>query len=278
MTDTNKNYVQVWSEGISNPVKTVISGMNKLRSIFGAPNGDIYVADADKSGQVKRFALNDTVGVSVMTPSDSCYGLFVDINNNLYCSIDRDHQVVKQSLNSNATLLETVAGTSMYGSSPTMLRYPQGIFVDQQLTLHVADYGNDRVQRFLNNQLDGTTVAGAGVSTNTTLNGPTGVTLDADGYLFIVDSLNHRIVGSGPNGFRCLAGCAGGSGSASNQMYRPTSLGFDNHGNIFVIDSNNDRVQKFLLATNSCGEFRKRTSSTSRFYFMFLPSSYMSVV
>ncbi|CAF4128305.1 unnamed protein product, partial [Rotaria sordida] len=75
-------------------------------------------------------------------------------------------------------------------------------------------------------QLNGITLAGNGAINTITLNCPSGIVLDADNYLFIVDSSNHRIVRSGPNGFRCLVGCYGG-GSASNQLLNPqTIIGF----------------------------------------------------
>ena len=77
--------------------------------------------------------------------------------------------------------------------------------------------------------------------------------MDADGYLFIVDSSNHRIVGSGPGGFRCVVGCSGSSGPGSYQLNGPQTMSFDSDGNIFVADSGNGRLQKFLLAQNSCG-------------------------
>jgi hypothetical protein len=79
-----------------------------------------------------------------------------------------------------------------------------------------------------------------------TLNCPTGILLDADKYLFIVDKYNHRIVGSGPNGFRCIVGCVGG-GSGTNQLYYPHSMAFDSAGNMFVTDQTNIRIQKFIL-------------------------------
>ncbi|CAF4342654.1 unnamed protein product, partial [Adineta steineri] len=46
---------------------------------------------------------------------------------------------------------------------------------------------------------------------------------------FIADYFNNRIVGSGPNGFRCLVGCSTVAGSASNQLYYPSSLSFDSY-------------------------------------------------
>ena len=64
--------------------------------------------------------------------------------------------------------------------------------------------------------MSGTVVVGSGASRTIDLQCPSGIVLDADGYLFISDYSNHRIVGSGPSGFRCLVGCSGMNGSAAN--------------------------------------------------------------
>ncbi len=135
-----------------------------------------------------------------------------------------------------------------------MLNQPKGLFVDINLNLYVADYGNNRIQFFQSGQLIGSTLVGNGAPGPITLNSPVGVILDADSNLFIADSGNNRILGSGPDGYRCLVGCSGTSGSASNQLDTPKILSFDSFGNIFVVDGSNSRIQKFFLATNSCGK------------------------
>jgi hypothetical protein len=122
----------------------------------------------------------------------------------------------------------------------------------------VADYSNSRIQLFRSGQLTGTTIAGStSLTTTITLNDPTGIVLDADKYLFIVDYGNSRIVGSGPTGFRCLVGCSLSAGSASNQLNNPWSLSFDSYGNMFVTDRGNSRIQKFSLMNNSYGKYHK---------------------
>ena len=115
--------------------------------------------------------------------------------------------------------------------------------------------GNNRIQRFQLGQLNATTVAGTGAANTIDLNWPTGIVLDVDGYLFIVDENNHRIVGSGPHGFRCLVGCSNTKGAQSHQLDYPQTIAFDSFGNMFVTDRDNHRVQKFILATNSCGKY-----------------------
>ena len=134
----------------------------------------------------------------------------------------------------------------------TCLIDPHGIYVDINFDLYVADSGNNRIQLFRSGDLNGITLAGNGAPGTITLRYPTAVVLDNDGYLFIVDSGNNRIVGSGLNGFRCLVGCSGTSGSESNQLSWPKSMAFDSYGNMFVADTGNSRIQKFLLNSNSC--------------------------
>jgi sugar lactone lactonase YvrE len=66
-----------------------------------------------------------------------------------------------------------VAGTGVSGSAANQLNSPNGIVVDLNFTLYVADYENNRVQRFWYGELNGTTVVGSGATGNIILNGPT---------------------------------------------------------------------------------------------------------
>ena len=184
-----------------------------------------------------------------MSVCPHCSGLFVDTNNNLYCSQDSAHQVVRKSLQSASSPRVIVAGTGCAGSAMDMLSSPHGIFVTLNFDLYVADWGNNRIQRFRSGEINGTTMPTGAI----TLNYPTAVVLDADGHLFITEWSNSRIVGSGPYGFRCVVGCSGISGPASNQLNNPRTMSFDSDGNLFVLDRGNNRIQKFFLATNSCG-------------------------
>jgi DNA-binding beta-propeller fold protein YncE len=206
--------------------------------------------------QVEKWISSTNTFVTVMNVNSSCGGLFVDINDNLYCSMYNHHQVVKRWLKSSAMTSTVVAGTGRPGSTSNKLYRPTGIFVDVNLDLYVADCENDRVQLFLSGQSNGITVAGI-KSPNPTisLDCPSGIVLDAQKYLFIVDNNNHRIVGSGPNGFRCLVGCYG-SGSQSNQLNSPFTLSFDRSGNMFVSDPMNHRIQKFEYLENFSGKLK----------------------
>ena len=257
LTKTNTWYVG--SDWIGPILSGIEGSVNRIvntsagSSVFVAGNGNVYVYDFNKN-QVDMWSTNLTSSQSVMFIGGRRGYLFVDTNGILYCSLDETHQVVAKSLNDSSNNLTTVAGTGCSGSASDMLTYPNGIFVDLNYNLHVADSGNNRIQRFSSGQMIATTIAGNGVSGTINLSYPMYIILDGDGYIFIVDSYNNRIVGSGPDGFRCVIGCTGSSGSASNQLNYPQSMSFDSYGNIWVADGNNGRIQKFLLQNNSYGE------------------------
>ena len=234
-------------EGSSNLTKVATGG----HSFFVSDNCDVYAYDSAGSNRVTRWP----TGVAVMSVTSYCRGLFVDANNILYCSLYTHHQVLAKQLNDSMNTTIIVAGNDSLGSTSTTLQNPSGIFVDSCSNLFVADTVNNRIQRFSSGERNATTVAGNGAPNTFTLNHPTDVVMDGGGFLFIVDQDSHSIVGSGPGGFQCVAGCMGTHGNASNQLNRPQSMSFDNHGNIWVADMDNHRIQKFVLNVNCTGRY-----------------------
>ena len=215
---------------------------------------EIFIDNACPSARVDRWTLSGTQLSPAFSVFPQCSGLFIDIINNIYCSQEERHQVISKSLSNPANTFSIVAGTGCAGSAPNMLNDPRGIFVTIHMDLYVADCLNSRIQLFRPGQVNGTAVAGNGSVGTIALTGPTGVMLDGDGYLFIVDRSSHRIVAQDAYGFRCVVGCLGGPGSASNQLSSPATLSFDTDGNMFISDRDNHRIQKFSLANDSCSK------------------------
>ena len=255
VADKGNDQITIWLNGSVNAVRTIPGGFVNPYSIFPITNEHIYFSFGSSNGEVNEWISATNLTTTIITTGRICFGLFIDISDTLYCSITRYDKVVKIWLGDNQTTL-----TNITGQSPNTLDEPRGIFVDINFDLYVADSKKDRIQCFKSGKTSGTIVAGSGSSSYTiSLNYPTAIILDADKYLFIVDSKNHRIVGSDRNGFRCLVGCSGSSGSSSgsDDLNRPWSLSFDSAGNIFVTDQNNKRIQKFILLTNSCSKYQR---------------------
>ena len=214
--------VVVWPSGSLSPARNISASLQSPYGVFVTADGDVYVDNGNTNRVVEKWAPGAGNRITAMYVPGSCGALFVDIYGNLYCSLPLSHKVMKRATNNDANTSVIVAGTGTAGSASNMLWTPYGIFVDIDLSLYVADFGNSRVQRFPSGQLVGMTVAGDGAPTTIALNQPTGVILDADGYLFISDRSNNRIVAGGPNGFRCIAGCTTVIGPAANQLIGPT--------------------------------------------------------
>ncbi|CAM4838629.1 unnamed protein product [Rotaria magnacalcarata] len=106
-------------------------------------------------------------------------------------------EVVTPSLRWNTTGI-TVAGVGgSPGNNSNQLNTPADVSVDFSNTLYIADYGNNRIQKWLNGASDGITIAGQASrisgSNATDLLHPGGVLVDLTGNIYIADTNNHRI-------------------------------------------------------------------------------------
>lgn len=245
------NRVHIWGEGTVAPQRNLTVGLAYPNSIFVTSNGDVYVDNAQSNNRVDRWTLNATNAVVAMVVNESCYGLFVDRHENIYCSKADANQVVQKAYGDATTVITIRAGGITAGSTAYLLNGSRGIFVDDELSLYVADCYNNRIQFFLSNQLNATTVAGTGAPVSSSLTCPSAVILDADKNFFIADKDRSRIFRLKSSTFSCIMGCSS-AGPASNQLNQPLALSFDNVGNLFVVDTHNNRIQKFSLTVGLC--------------------------
>ena len=220
----NLRNIAVWNNGSSIPTVNISDVDNNTLSIF-VPY-DYYA----------------------IVGSASCSGVFLDINSVPYCSVQQNRRVLRSVVTGNSTSWTIIAGTGTSGAAANTLSGPQGIFIDINADLYVADCGNNRIQLFHFQQSNGTTVVGSGALT---LDCPSNVILDAEGYLYVTDTNNNRIIQSRYNESQCIVGCTNNAGTATYELNHPQTIGFDSSGNLFVMDKDNSRIQKFFLATNS---------------------------
>ena len=219
----------------------------------------MYVDQGTSYSKVEKWSFNSSTTIAidpVMYMCDYCYTLFVDIKNNIYCSIYSKHMVIASSLNDRQSTWRVIAGTGTLGTTAVRLYYPRGIYVDTYLNLYVADYYGDRVQMFPFGQLNATTIIGNGPGSTIVgfaIDGPSEVVLDANGYVYITDTWKHRILRVGPNTYECIVACTG-AGATSSKLSYPNAISFDSFGNIYISDYSNNRIQKFGLLSDGCGK------------------------
>lgn len=147
---------------------------------------------------------------------------------------------------SNAIL--TVAGGNGAGSAPNQLDSVFSVFVDSVGTMYIADFKNNRVQKWVAGATAGVTIAGGngrGSAANQ-LDGPSGLVVTPSGDLYVVDRGNQRVQkwAAGATTGTTVAG-GNGQGNAANQFNKPIDMAFDASGNLYVADQLNYRVQRF---------------------------------
>ena len=252
----NNRIVTVQLDGLANN-NTIGLGPSPSNSSFNYPSDviatdtAIYVMDSGYN-RVLQWLRNRTNPIMLLGTSltNNPLFLFVDNDNNLYVSDCNNDKVFRYALNSSSLI--TVAGNDQAGSTTTQLNCPLGIFVDNNKAVYVADYVNHRIQKWANGASSGQTVAGiTGLygSTLSLLYHPKSVVVDVNGYMYIVDAGNNRILRWALNASSgvCIVACTGTSGNQANQLNGPVSLAFDRYGSIYVSDQSNNRVQKFQI-------------------------------
>jgi hypothetical protein len=143
-------------------------------------------------------------------------------------------------------------------ATSAVLHEPQSTFVDAAGNLYVADRHDARVRKVTP---DGTiaTVAGNGAAgstgdggpaTDASIGRPDGVTVDASGSLYIVESDADQVRKVAPDGTistvagNGAAGFSGDGGPAVDaRLDHPTDVVTDASGNLYIADWNNNRVR-----------------------------------
>jgi YD repeat-containing protein len=161
--------------------------------------------------------------------------------------------------------IETVAGSGAGGGSgdggpatAAGLDVPHGVAVDALGNLFIAEWWGRRVRK-VNPDGTITTVAGGGSgalgdggpATAATLGLIDAVAVDAQGNVFIADTMNHRIRKVSTNGIITTlagtgaAGYSGNGGAATSaKLNSPRDVAVDAQGNVFIADTDNHRIRK----------------------------------
>ena len=238
-----------------------------------APDGNLYVAERNSAtirkvtpqgvavtlaGGTGAIGSQDGAGSSARfnTPTR----LEADADGNLYVT-DTGNSTIREI--SPAGAVVTLAGAagqcgSMDGNAgAARFCSPQGITLDRQGNLYVADTLNHTIRRIdrANNVTTIAGVAGSCGSSDGRGNAarfcePQDIEVDEDGWLYVADTANSTIREISPSGeVRTLAGAAGQCGSADGPLAaarfcRAGGVTIDGAGNLFVADTGNGTIRR----------------------------------
>ena len=87
MPNRSNRHIIVWSEGNSTPTRDITISASDITSLFVIESGDIYAGTTNLTLGVIKWMLNSTNSVPTMYTCQACWGLFVDNDNTLYCSM-----------------------------------------------------------------------------------------------------------------------------------------------------------------------------------------------
>jgi sugar lactone lactonase YvrE len=242
--------------------------------------GNLYIADAGNNiiVEVSTTGVLSTVagtgeqgfsgdsGPATSATLDTPEGVAVDATGNIYVA-DSHNQRVRKITSGTIT---TIAGTGAAGFSgddgaaaSAQLDLPTAVAVDAAGNVYVADTNNHRIRKIAGATI--TTVAGDGEqlyfndgvpATQTALDSPNGISVDAMGNLYIGDTHNQRVrevsastglistlAGNGTKGYSGDGGVA-----TAAALARPTGISAATDGNIYFVDSDNNRIRNVSSA------------------------------
>ena len=265
IADTGNARIVVIRPNSTKAVATIESG--EIPSPYGGyvdvfvTETNFYVLDSI-TRQVKIWGMNRSSPYTVDgNPSsvisiESAGNFFVDTDGNVYVTEQSTNTVKCFPSNSTDNSYSfTVAGNGTYGFQPSQLDNPHGIFVDDARSLYVADYANNRIQKWTRGASFGVTVAGNGACDSSDLVhlcSPTLVTVDSNQHIYAVENRMGRIIRwtMGSASGECIAACSGVHDLQSNHLFDTYAIAFDSQGSLYVSDWLNNRVQKFQIIIN----------------------------
>jgi len=225
------------------------------------------VAGADSGGSPSCGYSGDG-GLAIDAELNKPFGVFVDLDGNLYIADGDNHRIRKVDTDGN---IDTVAGdgNASYGGDggaaiSASINNPRGVWVDENGRVYIADTENHRIRRTGATTGNMYTAAGNGIAdysgddglaVNASLKKPHAVCLHespSPAYLFIADPSNYQIrkvdlstgflvkeagtLWSGYNGDNIYATYA--------RLNYPFGAHVDAHGNVYIADTYNHRIRK----------------------------------
>ena len=209
----------------------------------------------DGTGSAARF--NAPLGIAV----DSAGNVYVADSNN-----DTIRKVTPGGVVSTLAGLAGVAGSLDGTGGAAQFKVPDGVAVDSAGNVYVADTGNNTIRKITPGGVVSTLAGLAGQTGSTDgtgsaarFNGPTGLTVDGAGNVYVSDRFNDTIRKITPAGVvTTLVGSAGQAGEVDGlgsaiRFNQPSGVALDIAGNVYVADELGPTIRKLSIPSGNTG-------------------------
>lgn len=250
---------------------------NSPRGMAVDASGTLYVADSENhairkittngsvttlAGDYRNFGSRDGTGTAARFFYP--FAVAVDSIGNVYVADEGNYLIRKITPDGVVT---TLAGSAKEGGSQdgfgsaARFYYPEGIAVDSQDNILVADTSNHTIRKITPDGMVSTLAGKAGtqgrldgIGDAARFNKPTGITVDADDNLFVTDAYGQTIRKVSSNGTVSTLAGKYADGDASDGIgkeagfFNPTGIAVDANGTLFVVESVNHTLRSGVPA------------------------------
>ena len=231
-------------------------------ALFVESNGDCYFSDTQNQ-DIWKYTKATNSSVIIVDAAGDVMGICV-YGDSLLMAYPSDHKIKIMLFSTGVITDYAGTGTAGYnGENQTALTVqfdkPTDIAFDLNGDLIVCDQGNNRIRRIssglsLVTTIVGNTAVGFNgndiLATNAYLNSPEGITVDANGIIYISDSGNNMIRKVDPSNDiiklvagNTTAGFVDGDTSVA-RFDEPLKITIDSYGSVFTSDFSNYRIRK----------------------------------
>jgi uncharacterized protein (TIGR03437 family) len=236
IADSGNHLVRKFDGGVLTPVAATATPTGLA---FDA-SGTLYIADSAAGQIMKVPTLGGVVSTLPVSARDVAFGL----DGSLYATFGPPAASLVERVLPGSPRIVAGGGSTAFGDQgnarEARLNRPAGVTVDQLGNVYIADRDNHRIRRVAPDGII-TTIAGTGAqgdsgdngpATLARLNGPSSVSLDAAGDLYVADTGNHRVRKFTPGGIMLPV-----TGTVS-----PVNTAADAAGNVYIADADAHRI------------------------------------
>jgi sugar lactone lactonase YvrE len=240
---TGSSYAAGGSCTINVNFTPTVPGLNRGEVVLADSTG-AAIASANLSGIGLGAGLTIdpgeavAIGSGLKTPT----GVAVDLAGDVFLADSTNNQV-----------LEVLPGNPTPVAIGSGLSAPTGVAVDTVGNVYIADTGNNRIVEVpvvsgaLSNGAQSVLVSGSASIAGATLSGPSGISMDAGGNLYIADTGNNRVLYLPQYGNWDVAGAF----TLGSNLSKPLATAVTPSGVIYIADSGNGNIYSLPYAATA---------------------------